>query len=744
MITLADSVVRSTARPLGLRARPDLIAHRQPGIDGQWYVVKDPLALRYYRFQEEEYAILELLDGRRSLEDVQDQFESRFRPQRVQLESLEQLIASLHGSGLLISDAPRQTERLLERRRHKARAALKQRAMSLLAIRLPGIDPERLLVRLYPATRWLFTRGALLACLLLGAAALLLIAAQLDTFLARLPAFHQFFSVQNLGWMMLALAVSKVLHEFGHALCCKHFGGECHEMGAMLLLFTPCLYVDVSDSWMLASRWKRAAIGAAGMYVELWLASLATFVWWFTWPGVLNNLALSIMFVCSVTTLLFNGNPLMRYDGYYILSDLLDVPNLRQKAAQVTRQTLSRWCLGLRAADDTLLPRRSRLPLLAAYSVAAAVYRWVVVLSILLFLQRIFAPYRLELIGHLLGLSAIGGLVLAPLHALARFFYVPGRFDQVSKPRLLITLALVGVVLAAVVWLPLPQRVYCPLQLMPRDAKSVYVQVPGQLTEVLVRPGQQVEAGQVLARLTNVDVQMQIVELASQRDVLLQRLDSLRQQRFSNADAALDVGSVQEALAAVERQLLEEQADLERLQLVAPCAGVVLPPPEQPQREQRDNLPERSGTPLDAENLNCTLQTSELFCQIGDPRRLEAILVVDQGQIDLLREGQDVEIQLDQLPGRTLQGRVREIARDRLDYTPVQLSKKAGGQLDTQTDEQGLERPSEASYQARVFPLDDAAGLMRLGVRGQAKIHAGSQTLAEWFLRQFHATVRFR
>ncbi|MGH7128191.1 MAG: hemolysin D, partial [Planctomycetaceae bacterium] len=133
-------------------------------------------------------------------------------------------------------------------------------------------------------------------------------------------------------WILVALAVVKIGHELAHAAACKHFGGECHEMGLMLLVFTPCLYCNVSDAWMLPSKWHRAAVGAAGMYLEVVLAAACTFLWWFSTPGLFNTICLNTMFVCSVGTLLFNGNPLLRYDGYYIISELFEVPNLHRQA----------------------------------------------------------------------------------------------------------------------------------------------------------------------------------------------------------------------------------------------------------------------------------------------------------------------------------------------------------------------------------------------------------------------------
>ncbi len=163
----------------------------------------------------------------------------------------------------------------------------------------------------------------------LGAAGLLV--TQFEAFQNKLPAFEEFFAAKNWIWLAIVMALTKVFHEFGHGLACKKFGGQCHEMGVMLLVLTPCLYANVSDSWLLPSKWKRAFIAAAGMYVELVLASVAVFVWWFSQPGMINQLALNIVFISSVSTILFNANPLLRYDGYYILSDLLEIPNLRSK-----------------------------------------------------------------------------------------------------------------------------------------------------------------------------------------------------------------------------------------------------------------------------------------------------------------------------------------------------------------------------------------------------------------------------
>src|SRR5690606_25016290 len=220
-----------------------------------------------------------------------------------------------------------------------ARKQLLANFTNVLAFRFKGFDPEPILNFIYPYTRWFFSKPAFIVSCLLVLSALTLVLVQFDTFQSRLPSFQSFFAAKNWLWLGLTLAVTKVLHDFGHGLSCKHFGGECHEIGVMFLVLTPCLYCNVSDSWMLPNRWHRAFIGAAGMYVEVVLASICTFVWWFTEPGLLNYICLNVMFVSSVSTILFNANPLLRYDGYYILSDILEIPNLRQKATSILSRT---------------------------------------------------------------------------------------------------------------------------------------------------------------------------------------------------------------------------------------------------------------------------------------------------------------------------------------------------------------------------------------------------------------------
>ena len=773
MATLADSLVSSSARKLGIRKRPDLTARRQHYLGRSYWVVKEPVGLQYYRFQEEEYAILQMLDGQTSLDEIKRRFEADFPPQKITLEELQQFLGMLHRSGLVIADVPGQGIELRRRAKKRRRQELLGALANILCIRFKGFDPERLLNWLYPKLRWMFSPACLALALVMVLAAGTLVAVEFDVFRSKLPAFRDFFSIHNAFWLALMLALTKVLHEFGHGLACKHFGGECHEMGVMILVLTPCLYCNVSDSWMLPSKWQRAAIGAAGIAVELVLASAATFVWWFTEPGMLNYLCLNVMFISSVSTIVFNANPLLRYDGYYILADLVEIPNLRQKATSILSRKAAEWFLGIEPQEDPFLPQRRQV-FFVAYSIAAAVYRWIVLASIWWFLYQVFKPYGLQRIGQMIVAASFVSLVGVPLYKIGKFFYIPGRLEKVKKPRMYLSLAGLLAVLAVVFFVPFPHRVHCALEIQPREAKAVYVDVPdgGRIAEDLVEvpgkgrvrvpaePGQRVDAGEVVAVLGNVDLDLKVAQLEGQLKQYEAKLRGVEQQRFRDPRAGAELPELRKACATLREQLAKKSAERERLTLRAPVAGMVLPPPITPRREAPEaQLPGWSGTPLDRENLGAHLADGTLFCLIGDPTKYEAILVIDQSDVDLVRKGQRVEILLDEYPHqrfthdllpradgatdrRTLV--IQEVANEDLKIAPQRLSTKAQGALPTETDPaSGVERPRTTVYQARV-PLDAPEGMLRIGLRGQARVHVGWTPLGKRIWRFVQHTFNFR
>jgi putative peptide zinc metalloprotease protein len=514
----------------------------------------------------------------------------------------------------------------------------------------------------------------------------------------------------------------------------------------MFLVLTPCLYCNVSDSWMLPNRWHRAAIGAAGMYVEVVLASICTFIWWFTEPGPVNYTALNVMFISSVSTVLFNANPLLRYDGYYILSDILEIPNLRQKASTILNRKLGKWCLGLEEPEDPFLPKRKQW-LFALYTVAASIYRWVVVLSILYFLNKVFEPYRLKIIGQILAIASIYGLLLQPLVKMYQFFRIPGRLGKVKRWRMYTTLGILAALFAAVFLIPFPSRVYAPLEVQARNAASVYVEVEGILEKVFVEPGERVSKGQPLAQLRSVDVELAIADLEGERDAYKAQLAGLYRTSFNDPRASNEIEQVEKALESVETQLAQRKVDRDKLRLVAPRDGTVLPPPlVEPQPDAGAQLPQWSGSPFDRENVGATLRVGSKFCQIGDPGCLEAQLVIDQGDIEFVAEGQRVEMVMNQSSEYWYVSHIEHVSTEDLKVAPTHLSGTHGGPLPTEMTKTGQPKPLTPAFQAIVPlppPENDPLGLLKIGLIGNAKITTPPRTLSNRLYRYLSRTFNF-
>ena len=742
MPSLADSMVSSSSRPIRMRVRADLTAQRQRYQGRIYWVVKDPIGLNYFRFQEEEYSILNMLDGEVSLEEVKWRFEKQFPPQKITVEELDRLVGMLHRSNLVVADVTGQGTELEKRGVERKRKERFAKWTNILAIRFKGIDPDRVLTWMYPYCRWIFSPITVFFCTMLVVSALTLVVVQWEVFQSKLPTFHQFFNSKNWLWLGIVLSITKVVHEFGHGLSCKHFGGECHEMGVMFLVLTPCLYCNVSDSWMLPNKWHRAWIGAAGMYIEIVIASACTFVWWFTEPGMLHYLSLNVMFISSVSTILFNGNPLLRYDGYYILSDIAEIPNLRQKSTAVLSRKLGELCLGIEPTPDPFLPERNHF-FFAAYTIASSIYRWVIVLSILWFLNQVFKPYGLQVVGQMIAAASIYGLLVMPLWKLFKFFHVPGRIEKVKVGRMYASLAVIFLVIAAVLFVPLRYYVVATLELQPRAADSVFVEVPGRLEDYQVNYGQTVGQGDQLATLKNMDLHLTVVQLEGQRDQQVSRVDNLYYRTVTDVKASVEWETAEETLETIEGQLKKRTEEIQKLVITSPSDGTVLPPPEKISRTQdTGRLREWEGVPLSEKNLDAFFTDEVMLCQIGNPRELEAVIAVDQADIGFVRQGQEVELFLNELPGQRFPSTIEHVSDESMEVSPRSLSGKAGGDLETETDAIGLERPMSTTYPASA-PFNDDGGVVLIGTRGKAKIDAGYQTLAQRLWRYLTRTFNF-
>jgi putative peptide zinc metalloprotease protein len=579
--------------------------------------------------------------------------------------------------------------------------------------------------------------------MLLATAAATLVAVNFEEFHRKLPAFHQFFGVKNWFYLGITMATVKVLHEFGHGLSCKHFGGECHELGAMMLVFTPALYCNVSDSWMLPNKYHRAAIGAAGMYVELFLASCATFVWWYSHPGLLNSICLSVMFICSVSTVVFNGNPLLRFDGYYILMDLLEIPNLRQKATEITRRFFVWMCLGIEQPENPFLPHNNQW-LFGVYTVAAVIYRWVVVFSIVFFLNRVFEPYGLKIIGQVMALSGFVGLVAQPVWELGKFFWTPGRMNKMKRERVAATAGVIAAAVLFVFTVPLPFSIKCMFEIQPRKGHQVFPVSAAIIDAAFHRPGDKVQQGDMLMQLKNKDLELQVMDLEGKYKEAEEACAVLEDSRYNDPGAVDQLDVAREVRDSAKKQWEEKKKEFEKLTIVAPASGTIIPPPARVDKmsQSQGKLPTWEGTPFDERNRGALLAPTDLICQIGDPHQMDAVLIVDQAYIDLVREGQQVRVLLEAYTRKAHYTTVEEIATTEVRAVSRGMSTQASGRLETRADAAGQMRPLNTSYQARA-PLLDVPSELQAGMQGQARIYTGWQTIYSRMSRYIAKTFHF-
>jgi putative peptide zinc metalloprotease protein len=729
-----------TSRPLsigiGARMRPDLVMCRQQSDSRECWVIKDPVSLRYYNLSTHEHAILNWLDGTSSLDDIRRKFEEQFPPFRMTARRLQAFLANLYESGLLIVEGQDQGKLLLESRERQERRERWQKWLSWLAIRFRGIDPDPFLLWLYPKVRWCFSRWFVVGGLIVALVAVMQLIVHASQFRQQLPQLHEFLSPSNLLWLAVAFAGVKVLHELGHALACKHYGGECHEMGVMLLFFVPCLYCNVTDSWMLQSRWHRIAVSAAGIVVELMLAAIAVLCWRFFQPGLLQTIALNTIIVCSVGTLFFNGNPLLRYDGYFVLADLVGIPNLWQESRTALRRKLAKWFLTPEATVNT--PPADHQGLLTVYGIASIAYRVFVVSAILLFFHRLLVPKGLGGLMPLVLATFAAGAGVAWFGVLRRFWSKPMAWRLFNFRNVLFAAGTAAIGLALILAMPFPCRIAAPVVLQPVSAHRIYVSTPGSLQDC-VSPGDSVHANAVLARLEDIELQRDVMRLTGELQLARTRVQNLHTRLSNEPEVAAQLQVAEEMLATVEQQFRQRQRDAERLILKSPVAGLVMEPPTVPTREAEDDrLPTWTGTPMDAKNAKCYLDRGTLLCLVGDPARQEAVLFIDETDVQYVRVDQRVRVLFPVAPTVVLAGRVEEIAKRNILTVPNELAVEQT--LANRPDATGARRPLRTSYSVRVA-LDDHDVDLLTGARGSAKISVEPQTLGQRLLHVLRRTL---
>jgi len=471
-----------------------------------WYLLHDKLNGRFHRFNGLAYRLIGFMDGRNSLDQIIEASAVANPGNNLEdiatREDLIELLQYLYVADLLICDFPPNTQELFKRKRHKRWQYWSQLLKSPFTWRIQLFNPDRLLDRLLPLARLLATPTMGVFWLLIVSYALLQVGSHWSEISSRQLA--HILSPQNLFLLWLTYPVLKVLHELGHGLFTKVWGGNVYEFGVVFILGTPLPYVDATAATAFGSKQQRLMVSAAGMAVELFLASLALIAWLNVQGGVLKDVLFNIVLIGSVSTLFFNGNPLMRFDGYYLLCDFIDQPNLATRAQNQFRYVVKRFGYGVHGLYSPATSRKEALGL-TFYSVAAFFYRLFILATIVYIVALSFPKLALALACWIVFFQ-----FAFPCFKYFLYLFADKELHKTRRRAIFSVVAFFFVLGMFVSYVPIPQSTSVQGVLwLPQDA-MVRAETSGLIVEVLVENGDWVEVGQPLFRLSNPELSTEL------------------------------------------------------------------------------------------------------------------------------------------------------------------------------------------------------------------------------------------
>ena len=527
------------------RLRPHARMHRHRYRGQVWFVMSDAVSGRTQRFTPPTRLILNGMDGQRTVGELWDVANRRLGDAAPTQDELINLLGQLHAADLMQCDVSPDVSELLFRAQRHERTKSRQTTGNPMSIKIPLVDPDKLLNRIQPFMQPLWNRWGALAWLAVVLPAVVLgfkHAGELGSNVS-----DHVLATHNLLMLAVLFPLIKGLHEMGHAVAAKMRGAEVHEMGVMLLMLMPVPYVDASAASTFKSKTDRALVGAAGMLVEIFLAALAMYLWVAAEPGFLRSAAYNTIFVAGLSTLVFNGNPLLRYDGYYILSDLIEIPNLAVQSNRYVGYLLERYVF---RAQEAQAPQasRSEKAWFAFYAPAAFFYRTLVSISIILFIAGEFF-----VIGVMLAIWAFVSSFLLPLWRVFKHLVSSPVLSRVRSRAYGITAGVAISTTAFLLWIPMPFRTQTEGVVWLPERAIVRAGTDGFLSHWLVKPGSEVRQGEALVESIDPALQVQIRVSEAKVAELEARFNALFVDDKVGAEVARE-------------ELLHEQAALTRLQ----------------------------------------------------------------------------------------------------------------------------------------------------------------------------------
>jgi putative peptide zinc metalloprotease protein len=536
----------------------------------KWYVLQDPANNQFFRLSEAAYYFVAMLDGRRTVSRVWQTCMDKFGDAAATQGEIIDILGRLYVSNLLQGNLAADANALFRRYDQRTRREVKGLLTNFLSIRIPLFDPDRLLDLWVGVVGRVFTVYGFLVWVLVIFAGLWSVAGRFGELSDQSSVV---LDPGNLPLLYIALMMVKVFHEMGHGFACKHFGkltgsgGEVHETGVTFLVFTPLPFVDASSAWALRNKWHRVVVGAGGMLFELAVASMAAIIWARTAEGTtVHAVAYNVMFIASVSTLIFNGNPLLRYDAYYILLDVLEIPNLYSRSRAYLYYLVKRYVWGLAKTPDPSHTEGEK-GWLVFYAAASMICRVMVSVAIILFIgEKLFTA------GLFFGVIVLLVWGLAPAGKFIRYLITSNELTRVRGRAILATASAVFLFIVGVGLIRVPDRCRIEGVLEPVEMAVIYARADGFVRNFLASGTDTDPNGPPLIEAWN-------PELEAARDRLLAEMRQLQIQRQSaQTREAAEAQIMDEKITALREQVERTDQDLQALALKAPITGTWVAP----------------------------------------------------------------------------------------------------------------------------------------------------------------------
>lgn len=668
------------------------------------YIVMDPITFQSHRLAPSDYEIMVRLTPNNTLGETFETLVADGHLRKEDEDGFYNFILVLHRYAFL--NLPMSDEKSLYRR-FEARQASKRRAMlmSVLYLKIPLVDPSSFLNLTIRYARFLFSKWLFL-CWLSLIAVCSVIAVHRGGDL--IEPIYGILATQNLFYFWVLFVVLKALHEFGHAYACKHYGGHVPEMGVVFMVFTPCAYVDASAAWGFTSKRERLIVSLAGMYVESIVAAIALIVWNATDGSLVNSLAYQAFFLAGIVTVGFNMNPLMRFDGYYIFGDLVEIPNLRQQASQYVISLAKRYFLGIgqQSARGSVWLRI----ILVSYGIASSIYKVLITIGICsLIASKVF------MVGMSLAVGYVLITCLSLITKVTSYLWWAEETLQVRRRAIVISVLLLAGLPLGLFGVPLPAKVKVAGVIATEVEHVVRTGTAGFIRLVTIEPGQTVNDGDLLLEMERSEFNEAVVAAQSQ----VERAES--HMRSVIGHDAVKTAQEAELLSFYERSLDFQKAELSKLRILADRSGFI-------------------AECLKQSDVDLFLKPGAPVATICDGRWLMRTLLASSEVDDAdLREGQHIVCRSPADPSVELQGTILRVAKAGSRGIEISALTHLAGErivIDPNTGE-----ANDPYFEVTIVFDDDSHRILRRGMVAVAQFDGSMHSIGYRLYKRF---LRFK